>query len=364
MAINNIGTIQGNGTISIDLNNTGTINNVGTIQGNGTIYDDLNNNGIVNVQTAYCEIDANLLSNTGTGQVNIGTGGTLQLDKAASGNTITFSDATGVLTFEQIGSIANTVTITGLQAGDLIQIPNVPPGFTEVFNAGTVVISNAGTTLGSLVFGGTLPSATVVQNALVLCFVSGTRIATPDGVRPVEALKIGDRVRLHDGGADEIQWVGRRQVDCQRHPKPVKVRPFRIVAHAFRRGVPNRDLLLSPDHAVFVDGVLIPVKYLDNGTTIRQMKVDKVTYHHLELRDHAIIQAEGLSVETLLPGSDKTAFATDRNVFRLHADFSIPNWDAMGCAELVVFGPRLDAVRRRLGRRAAAIDAWRLRRAS
>jgi len=33
--------------------------------------------------------------------------------------------------------------------------------------------------------------------------------------------------------------------------------PIRVARDAFRRGHPSRDLLLSPDHAVFVDGVLI-----------------------------------------------------------------------------------------------------------
>ena len=34
--------------------------------------------------------------------------------------------------------------------------------------------------------------------------------------------------------------------------------------------MPHRDLLLSPDHAVFVDGMLICVRQLVNGATIRQ----------------------------------------------------------------------------------------------
>lgn len=346
--INNSGVIN----INTDTKQTLSVNNLGTINVSST----------ATPTPATFEL-ANILAGSGT--INITLNGTLQVDVAASGNIINFGDATGGLTIQQLSSFGPLMVINGLQAGDTISIPSLPVGFTESYSAGILTLKSAGgTTLGTLKFGGTLPSATVVRNAVLACFVSGTRIATPDGLRRVETLKTGDHVRVRDGGAGQIEWVGHRHVDCRHHPKPENVRPFRIAAHAFRRGIPNRDLWLSPDHAVFVDDVLIPVKYLDNGTTIRQIKVREATYHHFELRDHAIVQAEGLTVETLLPGSDKTGFATDGNVVQLYPNFATRNWDAMGCAPLVVTGYRFEAVLRRLDRRAAAIGPWCLRRAS
>ena len=67
------------------------------------------------------------------------------------------------------------------------------------------------------------------------------------------------------------RWCGSATAGshCRRHPRPHDVRPVRIAAHAFGLGRPRRDLRLSPDHAVFVDGVLIPVRYLLNGATVR-----------------------------------------------------------------------------------------------
>jgi len=188
------------------------INNTDTIQGFGTISVDLNNNGVVNIQSGLYEINANLLLSTGTGHVNINSGGTLQLDKMASGNTVTISDATGILTIPRLGGIANTMTIVGPRPGDRIQIPNVPAPFKEVFSAGTAVISNHGTSLGTQVFGGTLPTANIVQNALTLCFAAGGRIATPDGPVAVEDLKSGDRVLMREGTAAAIEWEGSRRV--------------------------------------------------------------------------------------------------------------------------------------------------------
>jgi hypothetical protein len=326
--------------------------NNGTISGFGPINTDLANNNVIDVSGGVREINGTLSSTAvNGGTILIESTGTLQLDKAASGNTVTFKAATGVLEILQIGNIQNTFTIASISAGDKILLPNAPAGFTLHYNTntGTLAINNGVTNIGNLVFTKTASLATAgfFNNIVLQCFASGTRIATPDGARTVDMLRVGDQVRLHDGEAGTIEWVGHRHVDCERHPAPEKVLPFRIAAHTFGRGKPDRDLLLSPDHAVFVDGVLIPVKYLANGTTIRQVVVAEVTYHHFELRHHAIVEAENLTVETLLPGSDKTAFAGSA-VTALHPDFVPRNWESHGCAPLIVTGPRLETIRRRI----------------
>jgi hypothetical protein len=66
--------------------------------------------------------------------------------------------------------------------------------------------------------------------------------------------------------------------------------------------------LLSPDHALFVDGLLIPVRYLCNGATIRQDARSEVTYFHVELDRHDILRAEGLPVESYLDAGNRGAF--------------------------------------------------------
>ena len=81
-------------------------------------------------------------------------------------------------------------------------------------------------------------------------FAEGRRIATEDGPMPVERLRMGARVALARGGTAEVLWLGHRAVEVARHPRPQDVRPVRIADGAFAPGVPTRDLLLSPDHAV------------------------------------------------------------------------------------------------------------------
>ena len=112
-----------------------------------------------------------------------------------------------------------------------------------------------------------------------------------------------------------------------------------------------RDLYLSPDHAVFVNDVLVPVKLLINGTSIAQVKRDRVTYFHVELPEHAVILAEGLTVESYLDIGDRADFDGDRNdptlpdfAARLAPDAAMA-WETRGAAPLAMAGSKLAAAR-------------------
>jgi hypothetical protein len=184
--------------------------------------------------------------------------------------------------------------------------------------------------------------------AAVPCFAKGTRILTLAGEVAVEDLCIGDRVMTHDQRSLPIVWLGRRRVNCRHHPNPRTVWPVRIAAGAFGPCCPGRDLFLSPDHAVFIDDVLIPVKHLINGCTIAQVPTDAVTYYHVELPAHDVLLAEGLPAESYLDTGDHSNFANGGGSVTLHPNFSQLTWEASGCAPLVVTGPALNSIRARL----------------
>ena len=189
---------------------------------------------------------------------------------------------------------------------------------------------------------------------IVQCFASGTRIATPGGTSAVEHLAEGDLVRTASGESIPIKWIGHRAVDCARHPRPTDVWPIRVVRDAFGPGQPYRDLFLSPDHAVFVEGVLIPIRHLTNGVTIRQEQRDFVTYWHIELPQHDILVAEGLAAESFLDTGNRDAFINSGRVVQVHPNFSQRIWEAEGYARLVAAGPELEAARIGLAARAHA----------
>lgn len=183
----------------------------------------------------------------------------------------------------------------------------------------------------------------------VACFAAGTWIATMRGHVAVELVHPGDQVgTLLSGNPAKVIWVGRRIVDCTRHPEPTKVWPVRISTDAFGRGMPATDLFLSPNHAVFVDHVLIPIRLLVNGCSVRQVMAERIAYHHIELAQHDVLLANGMPAESCQDAGDRASFSNGGDVVTLHPDFSAGVRGNAGCAPLVETGRVLDAVRNRL----------------
>lgn len=278
------------------------------------------------------------------------------LQIGTSGGTITSASFTGPNAEAAYGAFLGTNTPTPVPLNNtpgsaLVHIANsttdplgndlmfasILPGTTKSIGAVDVAIAkDAGEPVTSSV-------------AALACYAAGTRIATPDGNRLVQALRAGDLVRTLDGSIRPVVWAGWRKVSVTRHPDPEKVRPVVIQPDAFGPGLPVRALRLSPDHAVYVDGALIPVRLLVNGTTISiDTKCRTVTYHHIELDRHDIVLAEGLPAESYLETGNRHMYANGGAVIALHADFTARVWEMEGCAPLVQTGPLLDAVRARL----------------
>ena len=67
---------------------------------------------------------------------------------------------------------------------------------------------------------------------------------------------------------------------------------------------------------MFVDGVLIPIRHLVNGRSIREQPVEAVTYWHVELDRHDIMLAEGLPCESYLDTGNRAAFANGATIAR------------------------------------------------
>ena len=303
----------------------------------------------------------------GGGTIELATGGTVAIGGSVQpGVTMAFQDGSiDVLRLATVGAgniTAFAGTIAGFVPGDTIDLPAIRlvpgPTYSAGFSGGTLTVSSSLsgtiTPLAKLAFTGSYTSSSfsLLSDgsgglALVSCFAAGTRIRTPRGYVAVEQLRAGDQVRVLDG-VQPVVWLGRRHFDCRAHPEPHKVWPVRVRAGAFERGKPCRDLWLSPDHAMLIDGVLIPVKYLIDNEAIMQVPVDAIDYYHVELPCHDVLLAEGLPVESYLDVGDRTHFDDGATIVTLHPDFASRFWEAKGCAPLIICGPLLARARQHI----------------
>lgn len=139
------------------------------------------------------------------------------------------------------------------------------------------------------------------------CFLAGTAIETSKGLKPVESLVVGEQLLTTEGRFETIKWIGYRQVSVQfagAHSNPIC-----IMEGAFGLNKPFKDLYVSPDHAMYFDGILIQAQALVNGTTITQVEMNEdYTYYHIELNRHALIYAEGAETETFVDAGVRARF--------------------------------------------------------
>lgn len=165
------------------------------------------------------------------------------------------------------------------------------------------------------------------------CVLRGTHILTPNGEIKVEDLSIGDLINTVDGTAKAIKWIGRRSFDSTSTDEM----PIRIARSALGHLVPHTDLFVSPLHALYIDGVLVPARALVNGRSIVQCSsVDAAVaeYFHVELEGHDVMFTEGAPTETLLAGEAR------------QFDNGSGDTDLAGSRQVVSFAPRLSTRRR------------------
>jgi hypothetical protein len=212
-----------------------------------------------------------------------------------------------------VGGDATNNTLSVTDASGIAYVTGDTTAFTyvSVKNGSTLIDRiNMGSYLNAshVQFLGTGQQKTLVTTE-VICFMAGTMIRTPDGEVAVETLARGDLVLTAEGLARPVSWLGRQTVST-RFADPLRVLPIRIKAGALAENVPARDLLLSPDHAVLVDGGLIHAGALVNGASIlRETAVPEIfTYFHVELDDHSLVLAENTPAETFVDNVERLAF--------------------------------------------------------
>jgi Ca2+-binding RTX toxin-like protein len=148
---------------------------------------------------------------------------------------------------------------------------------------------------------------------VIPCFTPGTLIATPRGEVPVETLRAGDRIITRDNGMQEIRWVGRRDMSWADLAAAPHLKPILIKQGSLGNGLPERDMMVSPNHRVLVANdrtalyfdeheVLVAAKHLAGGKGVHSVDAAGASYIHFMFDRHEVVLSNGAWTESFQPG--------------------------------------------------------------
>ncbi|WP_415183553.1 Hint domain-containing protein [Phaeovulum sp.] len=147
----------------------------------------------------------------------------------------------------------------------------------------------------------------------VPCFTPGAMVETKDGLVPIENVRVGQKVMTRDSGYRRVRWVGRRDLTTANLAANPKLRPVLIRQGALQNGLPNADMLVSPQHRMLLTGpraelcfgeseVLVAAVHLLGQPGFERSDVKAVSYIHIMFDAHEIVLANGAWSESFQPG--------------------------------------------------------------
>lgn len=148
---------------------------------------------------------------------------------------------------------------------------------------------------------------------IIPCFTPGTLIATPRGEMKVEELQVGDKVITRDNGLQAIRWIGRKTLSAAELSTREELNPILIRKGALGAGLPERDMLVSPNHRMLVSNekaallfeeyeVLVAAKHLTRMEGVDRVEASSVTYIHVMFDRHEVVLSDGTWSESFQPG--------------------------------------------------------------
>ncbi len=155
------------------------------------------------------------------------------------------------------------------------------------------------------------------------CFTPGARVATPRGPVAVEDLRPGDQVLTRDNGAQPVAWVGCKTLPPEDLAAQARLRPVLIRAGALGHGLPERDMMFSPNHQILradlradlyfgEHEVLLAAKHLVGRPGItRALPKAGIAYVHFMFERHEVVLANGVWSESFQPGDQSLAGLDD-----------------------------------------------------
>lgn len=358
----------------------------------------------INIYGGTAQFSGNLVAGLLTGStINIGYGGTYSgstgLVSILNGSTVNFQEGGGTLVLNADHQVLSLLASNGVQgvtfndynpARDTIELQNTVQAITS-YN-----ISSNGSQKVVTLYGGTdnntvvaeyavtpasdvsLPDGTYTsigsQNSSLnplqitynngntyigACFLAGSMIRTPEGERAVEELSVGETVCVFENGQSverQIVWAGKTTAHVRVGlPDDEAGYPVRLLKESISAGVPDRDLLVTPEHCLYFEGGFIPARMLVNGHSILfDRSVISYDYYHIETAQHSVIMANNVLTESYLDTGNRSSFLPYRTVLRIRAG-QARSWAEDAAAPLMVARERVEPIFHQILARADAM---------
>ncbi len=297
--------------------------------------------GTVNFKSGATLTDKLTLESGGTASITGNTGGTVDLGSGyTSGLTITDIDTSKDAT---VSTVINGWT---KDSHIDLQFVKFDDAKSKITGPDTVQITlESGKTVTLTIPGVETTGFDMVNDnqggTIITCFLSGSMISTSDGDIAVEDIQIGDQVVAFDWESNTditrpVVWVGKAHATVRAGlPDDEAGYPVRILKDAIADGVPNKDMLITPEHCLFFEDKFVPVRMLVNGVSIFYDKpMTSYDYYHVETAQHSVITADGMLTESYLDTGNRRSFRQEGKVATLCG--AVRNWAEDAGAPLCV----------------------------
>jgi hypothetical protein len=157
------------------------------------------------------------------------------------------------------------------------------------------------------------------------CFTPGTLITTHRGEVPVDMIAVGDRVVTRDNGIQTVRWLGKTQMYLQDFQMEPHLLPVFIQQGSLGKGLPERDMMVSPNHRILVQSARSSLKYEEREVLVaakhlaaqgvHTVQSSGTKYIHFMCDRHEVVLSNGVWTETFHP--DDTSLKGIGNAQRL-----------------------------------------------
>ncbi|AOW47885.1 Hint domain-containing protein [Acetobacter ascendens] len=226
-----------------------------------------------------------------------------------------------------------------------------------------VVIPDTATVINPLNIGHSLDGVysvtTITTNGVYSdtfsCFLKDSLIKTQDGYMPVQDIAPGEKVSVFIDGTEEqkeVVWAGTAHVVVNANlPEDQAGYPIRILKNSIAENVPFKDMLITPEHCLFVEGRFVPARMLVNGRSIYyDTTMTSYDYYHIETEKHSVIMADGMLTESYLDTGNRRNFQQAGKVVRIGGKQK--NWQKDAAAPLGVQREFVEPIFQKLEERA------------